>query len=132
VGVGTSGGLTWAGTLAALAGAALIGLTAADFAWAGAFQWIGLNRAWSAVLVALVISFAGLFGSLFDSWLGATMQAMYFCDHCAKETERHPTHTCGNSTRRLRGWRWLDNDWVNFISSVAGAAVAGGVWLWRA
>jgi uncharacterized membrane protein len=72
--------------------------------------------------LTLVVTAAGFFGSLFDSWLGASVQAMYFCEACGKETERHPTHTCGHAARPLRGWRWLDNDWVNFLSSVAGAA----------
>jgi uncharacterized protein (TIGR00297 family) len=113
--VGTSGGVTLTGALAALGGAMLIAITA--------LMWIDVFR------VFWISSLAGLMGSLFDSFLGATVQAMYFCDHCVKETERHPTHTCGNSTRRLRGWRWLDNDWVNFLSSVVGAAVAGGIWM---
>jgi uncharacterized membrane protein len=52
------------------------------------------------------------------------VQSIYICGSCNKETERRPTHTCGSTTRPLRGWRWLDNDWVNFISSAAGAALA--------
>lgn len=116
--VGTSGGITLMGTLAALGGAALIGLVAALF------------EATNRPMLALVSLVAGLAGSFADSLMGATIQAIYFCDSCGKETERHPTHTCGTDTRPLRGWRWLDNDWVNFISSVAGAALAAGsYWL---
>jgi uncharacterized membrane protein len=55
-----------------------------------------------------------LLGSLFDSFLGATVQAIYFCPTCDKETERHPVHTCGTPTAMIRGWEWLNNDWVNF------------------
>lgn len=116
--VGTSGGVTLTGTLAALGGAALIGLVAALF------------DATARPALGLVSLIAGLGGSFIDSLMGATVQAIYFCDACGKETERHPTHTCGHATRPLRGWRWLDNDWVNFISSLAGAALAAGsYWL---
>lgn len=115
---GTSGGLTATGTLAAFAGAGLIGLAGAAFDLA-AGRPVG-QAAWLLVVAAV----AGLLGSLFDSWLGAAVQAIYYCDACGKETERHPLHTCGAPTRHLRGWVWLNNDWVNFISSAGGAGVA--------
>jgi len=120
--VGTSGGITLTGTLAALGGAALIALLAA-----GSVALVEQLSS-SVLLLFLVGAAAGLAGSLLDSWLGATVQAIYFCATCGKETERHPAHTCGSPTRPARGWRWLDNDWVNFISSAAGAAGAALLW----
>lgn len=121
--VGTSGAITGLGTLAALGGGALIGLVAAGFQ-------LGQGRpAGEAAALFVIVALAGLVGALVDSLLGATVQAIYYCDQCAKETERHPTHHCGTPTRHLRGWRWLDNDLVNFISSVVGAG--GAVVLWR-
>ena len=69
----------------------------------------------------------GLAGSLFDSLLGATVQQIYYCDVCQKDTERR-VHKCGNETRPLRGWRWLNNDLVNLWSSIAGGLVALAVW----
>jgi len=72
----------------------------------------------------LPITFAGLAGSLFDSFLGATVQAMYFCPKDNKETEKHPIHTCGTETVHLRGWKWLTNDWVNFACGVFGSMIA--------
>jgi uncharacterized protein (TIGR00297 family) len=107
---GTSGGVSLLGTLASLTGSALIAAPAALF-----------TDHWSLLPL---ITLAGLAGSLFDSLLGATVQAMYYCPTDKKETEKHPLHTCGTGTVHIRGWKWLDNDWVNFACSVFGAVVA--------
>lgn len=116
---GTSGGITWMGILASLGGAALIGIAAIFFPAPGS----GLSRLGIIIL-------GGLAGSLFDSLLGATAQAIYWCPTCKKETERHPTHTCGSPTSQIRGWRWFNNDVVNFTCSLMGAIVAAGLyWL---
>lgn len=114
---GTSGGVTLVGYLASLSGAALIGLEA------------GLLAEGSVFLLAAIVVLGGLSGATFDSFLGATLQAIYFCPACRKETERHPLHTCGNTTSHRRGWRWLDNDWVNFLSSAVGALVTVLIWI---
>ena len=105
---GTSGALTIDGLWAALGGAALIGLPA------------GLAAGTALGAAATV---GGFLGSLADSLLGGSVQAIYWCPTCAKETERHPTHSCGTPTTRLRGWPWLRNDGVNFAASIVGAAV---------
>jgi uncharacterized protein (TIGR00297 family) len=110
---GTSGAVTLAGYLAALAGAALIGL--------GAVFFSPDLPSWGLMAI---IPLAGLAGSTFDSFLGATVQAIYYCPACQKETERHPLHRCGNQTSLARGWSWLNNDLVNFFCSLAGAGVA--------
>lgn len=107
---GTSGGISLWGTLASLAGAAVIALPAA---------W--LTDQW---FLFPLVTFAGLAGSLFDSLLGGTVQAMYFCPTDQKETEKHPFHTCGTPTVHIRGWKWLNNDWVNFACGAFGMAVA--------
>jgi uncharacterized protein (TIGR00297 family) len=116
---GTSGGVSWGGTLASLAGASLIGLEAAMLNPSG-MNWL------SFVLVTV----AGLLGALFDSLLGATVQAIYYCPSCQKETERNPTHSCGTQTTQIRGWTWLDNDWVNFACGAFGMIVAFVCALW--
>jgi uncharacterized protein (TIGR00297 family) len=118
--VGASGGVTWLGTAASLGGAAFIGLL-------GGLGVLILGQGWAAAGVLLLAAVTGgLAGSLFDSFLGATVQAIYWCDACQKETERK-VHRCGTQTCLLRGWPWLGNDLVNFFASVLGALVAAGI-----
>jgi len=118
--VGASGGVTWLGTWASLGGALIIGLV-------GGLWLLVLGQGWAAAGALLLAATAGgLVGSLVDSLLGATVQAIYWCDACQKETER-VTHRCGTQTRLLRGYRWLGNDLVNFVASGVGALAAVGV-----
>jgi uncharacterized membrane protein len=80
-----------------------------------------------AILVS-VAAVSGLTGSLFDSLLGATVQAIYYAPNRDKETEKR-VEPDGTPNRHLRGWRWMNNDWVNFLSSLVGAATAATVYL---
>jgi uncharacterized protein (TIGR00297 family) len=111
---GTSGGLSLWGTGASLLGSSLIALLAVLLSPTGTLTTAHL----------LLITVAGLAGSLFDSFLGATVQAMYYCPADKKETEKHPLHTCGTPTVHIRGWKWLNNDWVNFACSAFGVMIA--------
>ena len=110
---GTSGGISFIGTLASLAGSALIGMLASI-----------LNPTTHSASIFMIVTLSGLAGSLFDSFLGGTVQAMYYCPTDKKETEKHPLHTCGTATVQVRGWQWLDNDWVNFTCSAFGIVIA--------
>lgn len=112
---GTSGAVSVGGSLAALAGAALVAGIAAVFT---AGQIGG-----SAGRLFVAATAGGLAGSFFDSLLGATVQAIYWCPQCEKETERHPRHSCGAETVQRRGWGWMNNDVVNALASVVGAVV---------
>jgi uncharacterized membrane protein len=105
------------GTLATFGGALIIGL-------AGAAYSVGRGT-WTLLLAATL---GGVCGSFFDSLLGATVQAIYHCPTCDKETEKYPAHSCGTTTTQIRGWRWLSNDVVNLLASAVGAGIALGIW----
>lgn len=119
---GTSGGITSLGTAAALAGAMLIGLTYVGLR--------GLNldpEGWHAAGAALTVIAAaevgGLAGAMFDSVLGATLQGIY--RDPARDMLTEKARAVDDRPHPLaRGWRWMTNDWVNFLASLAGAAVA--------
>lgn len=115
VAVGSSGGISALGTMVSLVGGAVIGGSA------------GILDAQLPLLPALLLGgIGGLAGSLFDSLLGATVQQIYYCDVCQKDTERK-IHKCGHATRPWRGWAWLNNDLVNLLASIAGGLVAVGL-----
>ncbi len=119
---GVSGGVTVAGLAASLAGGAFMGLMifgliqAASLITSG--QWF--LQDW---FLLLVLPFAGFVGSLIDSFLGATLQRLYYCERCQTATE-HAVHSCGHPTRIVRGFSWMNNDAVNFLATSAGALTA--------
>lgn len=113
---GTSGGVSAAGTAGAAAGAFLV--AAAGAAGAGD----------PALFVpAAVIGFTGM---LLDSLLGAIAQGRFRCPRCDVPTERR-RHHCGERAVRIGGWSWLDNDGVNALTTLFGAAAGWAMWLWH-
>jgi uncharacterized protein (TIGR00297 family) len=131
---GTSGGITWLGLTASGAGGLFIGAAAwiciqlggppfTSIAGSGAGQLTDWSSH-SVQLIPLLVTglLAGLIGSLFDSWLGATLQVMYRCPICGKEVEKH-LH-CNALAVCIRGVSWMNNDAVNAISSAIGGAAA--------
>jgi uncharacterized protein (TIGR00297 family) len=103
---GTSGGITAAGMLGSLSGAAWVALCAMLAGFRG-----------HGVIVAALIG--GFGGSIIDSLLGATVQERRWCDACGEPTERI-VHLCGATTRRVGGIVRLNNDVVNLLSTIAG------------
>ncbi|MEP0545953.1 MAG: DUF92 domain-containing protein [Rhodothermales bacterium] len=104
---GTSGGVSLAGTLGALAGATVVFLSVLPV---GGVRLDGVGVA----AAALVIVGGGMAAALVDSLLGATAQALYR-DASGQLTER------SDSNALVRGWRWLTNDRVNLACTLTGA-----------
>lgn len=126
---GTSGAISAAGTLAAAAGALFIG----GIAYGGRFVQLntvltlddGARLAFETLSSRLLVCalVGGVVGALADSLLGATLQSRFFSAARDRVTERAVDHD-GTPNRHIGGLRWMNNDWVNFLSSLIGAAAA--------
>ncbi len=122
---GTSGAVSWIGSLAALAGALFIGVIAVL-----ALPYAPVLAAKFSPGIILIAALAGgVAGAFADSALGASVQAIRFCPKCKKETER-ATHSCGTRTSHLRGLEFLDNDAVNLLGSIVAGGVAAFLFLY--
>ena len=111
---GTSGGITWWGSLGSILG----GSAVAAGAYATGTPW--------AMVPSIAVG--GVAGAFADSLLGATMQARRYCPACRTGTERR-VHDCGTPTTAAGGFSWMDNDAVNFAATLAGAVIAWAVYL---
>lgn len=112
---GTSGGITLAGVLGAILGAAIIVLVG----W-WSFSLFAAGEISQRKLIGAAI--AGVLANFIDSLLGATVQRRNQCAVCQKITERN--EHCDVLTQHFSGWRWLDNDIVNIICGVSGILLA--------
>jgi uncharacterized protein (TIGR00297 family) len=108
---GTSGGVTALGFVGAAFASLVIGMMALA---------LGILPDPYLIIPACVIG--GMFGAVFDSLVGATVQRKGHCVVCLKPTEalRH----CGERTKATQGKWYIENNIVNVISTVAGAAAA--------
>jgi len=108
---GTSGGITLAGIMGAILGAALVALAGL---WSHrVFTSIEIN--WLAFANVAII---GVVAHFIDSLLGATVQRRNRCGVCGKITERD--EHCAQQTNYAAGWKWLDNDGVNVACGGSG------------
>ena len=135
--------LTWRRVKAGHEGAiSVLGLVAAlGASWLTGFagllcqaiaSWLQRSLVERAFLwLPLAALLGGTAGCLLDSFLGATAQGIYYCEHCNERSESR-LHSCGREAEQIRGWAWLTNDGINFVSSVVGAAVAVGAVAWLA
>ena len=114
--VGASGGVSAAGFFGALSGAALIALTGVLL-----FDRSGILN--SGVGTFAVITAAGMSAQALDSLMGATIQGKFRCGTCGSHSEK-PVVCCEAKVQKESGWRWIDNDAVNFMTGI-GAAILG-------
>ena len=110
---GSSGAVSWIGSLGGVLGSLAVALTALFFG----YTWNTVLLAWGA----------GMIGNLVDSLLGATVEVRYRCETCGGvfDVKIH----CNRPTLYVGGLRWFGNNWVNFVASSVGAL---GVVLWLA
>ena len=115
---GTSGGITVIGTTAGLIGSLVISLI-----FTCSMIFISHSSLILIILNCVFLIFAGFSGALLDSLEGATMQGIYYCNICKKETEKK-THKCGQKTQFLKGYTYINNDLVNLSSAFIGGWIA--------
>lgn len=133
---GTSGAVTVLGTVAAVVGAATIGLAAAvlfSLRDVVTFGGLGLFDAGGLPLLPIT-ALAGLAGAAIDSLLGATVQGVYRPRHeldagQGAETERS-VGPDGVPLERVRGWRFMTNDTVNALALAVGGVLAWVMYGW--
>jgi uncharacterized protein (TIGR00297 family) len=112
---GLSGAVSLLGTIAAAAGASLI-----------AYVFFLLYPSTEPFL--FFIAAAGFLGNLADSFLGAWFEQRYYCEVCKKGTEA--VFHCQTKTKKIFGYHWMTNNRVNFLSTIIGAGIAGGLYVW--
>jgi uncharacterized protein (TIGR00297 family) len=106
---GTSGAVSWLGTLAALLGSLLIAIAGTLL-----FQL--------EISHFFIIFIFGFLGNVFDTLIGAYYQQVYRCRICGIETEKK-VH-CQTAAKRIKGYHLVDNDMVNFVSGFIAAVLA--------
>ena len=122
--LGTSGGISFLGTMGALLGSLVLTTSGILFSPHSSPQFFG----WKETVVVVL---AGLFACMVDSILGATVQAQFRCPSCNKVTEKH-VHCDNVDTIFHQGFRWINNDAVNSLCAVSGVLFVWLYWFIRA
>jgi uncharacterized protein (TIGR00297 family) len=110
---GTSGGVTGLGFMGSLLASVSIGAIAAV---------LGIDRAISPLLIVTCAIAGGLAGSVADSLIGATFQRKGTCIVCGASTESL-VH-CEKPTQCKSGVPFVDNNIVNLLATIVGAAAS--------
>lgn len=76
-----------------------------------------------------IIFLFGFIGNIIDTVFGAFYQKVYTCHQCGIETEKR--NHCQQPTVRIKGYRLVDNDMVNFLSGLIAALLAIAVILFN-
>ncbi len=103
---GVSGGISIYGFIGTILGAFIIPLSS--------LSWVSKN----IFVFMLIVTVAGVIGSVADSILGALVQAQYKCSICGKITEKR--FHCNRHSFLIKGISWFNNDIVNFTAGLAG------------
>jgi len=111
---GTSGAITGLGVAASFAGGASVALAYLLAAGQASLGWL------------VGIGAASALGALTDSVIGAFFQARHYCDACQRPCEG-AMHGCGAQTRRVGGSAAVNNDVVNALATLVGAALGACV-----
>jgi uncharacterized protein (TIGR00297 family) len=118
---GTSGAVSAAGTLATVAGAALIAVIAV------LLRTISPVGGHPALVEGIAIAVAGVLGSAVDSVLGATLQGRFACARCGHRSETGGEHRPGHPMRPVSGIPWLTNSVVNLSAALAAGILAAAL-----
>ena len=122
---GTNGGVTLIGTLCSAAGGLIVGISY----WITEIIVINLSddhtqtSSWSQYPYVIIGASAGLFGSLVDSLLGATVQFTGYSEKLDKIVG-----TPGEGVTHISGFNIVNNHSVNFLSSLITALVIPALW----
>jgi uncharacterized protein (TIGR00297 family) len=109
---GFSGGITSLGLLVSVVAALGMGIEGT----------VLLFPAFELPSAIAAISIGAIGGTLFDSFLGATLQSLNKCDVCGKLVEGSLHH--GVKTTHLKGLKFMNNNSVNFLGTSMGALIA--------
>jgi uncharacterized protein (TIGR00297 family) len=106
---GLSGGMSFVGTFSALISTFIITIIAVPF----------INVSAEEGMIIIISAFLGM---VFDSFLGSLLQIKFKCPNCGEIIEQ-PTH-CNVRAVKCSGIGFVDNNLVNFISTLFTAALA--------
>jgi uncharacterized protein (TIGR00297 family) len=115
---GISGGVTLTGILGGIAGAFFISFSGLVF-----FYLLENNMATEMTSLFFSSFFAGAAAFISDSYLGSWLQALYL-----DEKNLLTENSSASGVKLIKGWKWMNNDLVNLITTVLGGGL-GAIFL---